>query len=63
MAHIYADRRVGPQNGRAEWPWRCFDGDILFGGLASNAALRRHNLRIVTDITIVGPRTLVTAGA
>ena len=24
---------------------------------------RRYNLRIVTDIAIVGPRTLVTAGA
>ena len=35
----------------------------LFGGLASNAAPRRYNLRIVTDIAIVGPRTLVTAGA
>ena len=35
----------------------------LFGGLASNAAPRRYNLRIVTDIDIVGPRTLVTAGA
>ena len=34
----------------------------LFGGLASNAALGRYNLRIVTDIAIVGPRTLVTAG-
>ena len=34
----------------------------LFGGLASNAAPRRYNLRIVTDIAIVGPRTLVTAG-
>ena len=35
----------------------------LFGGLASNAAPRRYNLRIVTDIAIVGPRTLVTAGS
>ena len=35
----------------------------LFGGLASNAAPRRYNLRIVTDIAIVGPRTLATAGA
>ena len=35
----------------------------LFDGLASNAAPRRYNLRIVTDIAIVGPRTLVTAGA
>ena len=35
----------------------------LFGGLASNAAHRRYNLRIVTDIAIVGPRTLVTDGA
>ena len=35
----------------------------LLGGLASNAAPRRYNLRIVTDIAIVGPRTLVTAGA
>ena len=34
----------------------------LFGGLASNAAPGRYNLRIVTDIAIVGPRTLVTAG-
>ena len=32
-------------------------------GLASNAAPRRYNLRIVTDIAIVGPRTLVTAGS
>ena len=31
----------------------------LFGGLAPG----RYNLRIVTDIAIVGPRTLVTAGA
>ena len=35
----------------------------LFGSLASNAAPRRYNLRIVTDIAIVGPKTLVTAGA
>ena len=35
----------------------------LFVGLASNAAPRRYNLRIVTDIAIVGPKTLVTAGA
>ena len=35
----------------------------LFGGLVSNVASRRYNLRIVTDIAIVGPRTLVTAGA
>ena len=35
----------------------------LFGSLASNAAPIRYNLRIVTDIAIVGPRTLVTAGA
>ena len=35
----------------------------LFGGLASNAAPRRYNLRIVTDIAIVGPGTLVTAEA
>ena len=35
----------------------------IFGGLASNAAPRRYNLRIVTDIAIVGPRTLATAGA
>ena len=35
----------------------------LFGGLASNAAPGRYNLRIVTDIAIVGPGTLVTAGA
>ena len=34
----------------------------LFGSLASNAAPIRYNLRIVTDIAIVGPRTLVTAG-
>ena len=34
----------------------------LFGGLASNAA-PSYNLRVVTDIAIVGPRTLVTAGA
>ena len=35
----------------------------LFGSLASNAAPIRYNLRIVTDIAIVGPRTLATAGA
>ena len=35
----------------------------LFDGLASNAARERYNLRIVTDIAIVGPRTLATAGA
>ena len=35
----------------------------LFDGLASNAAPRRYNLRIVTDIAIVGPRTLATAEA
>ena len=35
----------------------------LFGSLASNAAPIRYNLRIVTDIAIVGPRTLVTAVA
>ena len=35
----------------------------LFGSLASNAAPIRYNLRIVTDIAIAGPRTLVTAGA
>ena len=34
----------------------------LLGGLASNAAPIRYNLRIVTDIAIVGPRTLATAG-
>ena len=28
-----------------------------------NAAPRRYNLRIVTDIAIVGPENLVTAGA
>ena len=33
----------------------------LFGSLASNAAPIRYNLRIVTDIAIVGPRTLVGA--
>ena len=35
----------------------------IFGSLASNAAPIRYNLRIVTDIAIVGPRTLATAGA
>ena len=30
---------------------------------AAGAPSRRYNLRIVTDIAIVGPRTLVTAGA
>ena len=35
----------------------------LFGSLASNATPIRYNLRIVTDIAIVGPRTLATAGA
>ena len=35
----------------------------LFGSLASIAAPIRYNLRIVTDIVIVGPRTLVTAEA
>ena len=35
----------------------------LFDGLASNVAPKRYNLRIVTDIAIVGPRTLVTAEA
>eukprot|EP01048_Picozoa_sp_COSAG05_P028536 COSAG05_NODE_8908_length_662_cov_0.825933_2_plen_34_part_01 len=31
-------------------------------GRGCNAAPRRYNVRIVTDIAIVGPRTLVTAG-
>ena len=48
---------VGRFAGLRDFPY------TLFGGLASNAAPRRYNLRIVTDIAIVGPRTLVTAGA
>ena len=35
-------------------------GDVV--AMASNVAPRRYNLRIVTDIAIVGPRTLVTLG-
>ena len=33
------------------------------GEAASDAGLIRYNLRIVTDIAIVGTRTLATAGA
>ena len=44
-----------------------FGGHLAYFGILGDLALffrcLRYNLRIVTDIAIVGPRTLATAGA
>ena len=65
ISHITGELQLVDTIGSLVQP-SCLVRDLphtLFGGLASNAAPRRYNLRIVTDIAIVGPRTLVTAGA
>ena len=67
---IYRMHDLGAQKGHTniphvfeKWPNIRDLPHTLFGSLASNAAPIRYNLRIVTDIAIVGPRTLATAGA